>query len=84
MGQRDGRGFQRRRCWRGTAASVEGRCQEAARSPTLMSEQPQYDAPGRKITWKQVGVVTDGKIVTAARPEDAKEFADAVVEAIKK
>ena len=37
----------------------------------------------RPIDWKDDGVVTDGKLVTAAEPKNAVGFADALLAAIR-
>ncbi|MBM3983559.1 MAG: hypothetical protein FJ304_25465 [Planctomycetes bacterium] len=55
----------------------------AARSPQLMKDRPGYAMAWRDITWKNDGVVTDGKIITADGPEHAERFADAILSSIQ-
>jgi serine/threonine protein kinase/putative intracellular protease/amidase len=52
---------------------------DAARPPQLEKDWPRLFGPLRRINWKREGVVADGKIVTAAGPEDAVPFADALL-----
>lgn len=55
------------------------RAREAALSPQLERDRPDFFRPFRGIVWKREGVVTDGKVVTAAGPDDAGPFADALL-----
>jgi len=52
---------------------------DASRPPQLEKDWPRLFGPFRRINWKREGVVVDGKIVTAAGPEDAVVFADALL-----
>ncbi len=52
---------------------------DAARPPQLEKDWPRVFGPFRRINWKRDGVVVDGKVVTAAGPEDAKAFAEALL-----
>ncbi len=54
----------------------------AARSPGLAQFFPGI-ARDPYVTWKDDGVVVDGKVITAAGPPDASAFADALVKAVR-
>jgi serine/threonine-protein kinase len=55
----------------------------AARCPQLLKDRPGFALAWRDITWKNDGVVTDGKIITADGPEHAERFADAILSSIQ-
>ena len=55
---------------------------EAAKSPALAQHFPGL-ARDPKINWEDKGVVVSGNVITAAGPDDGKEFADAILKAIK-
>lgn len=56
---------------------------DAARPPQLEKDWPRVFGPLRRIGWRNEGVVTDGKIVTAAGPDDAAPFADALLKVMR-
>ncbi len=58
------------------------RGKRAAHCPPLFNNFGWLENPGSSIKWEKRGVVTDGKVVTAAGPEHASDFADAILKVI--